>query len=107
MLVQIGDHDSVAPPAAARRTAALAGTFAESRSYPVDHFDVYDGEWQRQALADQIQFLDRQLEAARLGHASRRSSLTQRSPLQCTDRSVAVAGSARATRSESGEVRGG
>jgi uncharacterized protein len=61
ILVQIGDHDSVAPPAAARRTAALAGSFAEVCSYPVDHFDVYDGQWQRQALADQLRFLDRQL----------------------------------------------
>jgi len=61
ILVQVGDHDSVAPPAAAKRAAALAGPNAEVRTYPVDHFDVYDGPAQRRALADQIQFLGRHL----------------------------------------------
>jgi pimeloyl-ACP methyl ester carboxylesterase len=61
LLVQVGDHDSVAPPAAARRAAARAGRFGEVRRYPVDHFDVYDGPAQQQALADQVAFLGRHL----------------------------------------------
>ena len=61
LLVQIGEHDSVAPPSAARRTAAKAGSWAQSTTYPVDHFDVYEGPWQERALADQIAFLGRHL----------------------------------------------
>ncbi len=62
LLVQVGTNDSVAPPDAARRTAAKAG--AQLCEYPVDHFDVYDGHWQEQALADQITFLSRHLTRA-------------------------------------------
>jgi pimeloyl-ACP methyl ester carboxylesterase len=61
ILVQVGDNDSVAPPAAAKRTAALAGGYAELRTYPIDHFDVYDGPVQREALTDQLGFLGRRL----------------------------------------------
>jgi hypothetical protein len=41
--------------------AAIIGNRAEVRRYPVDHFDVYAGDWQQQALADQLQFLRRHL----------------------------------------------
>lgn len=61
LLVQIGDHDSVAPPAAAHRAATRAGIYGSVRTYPVDHFDVYEGHWQERALADQISFLGRHL----------------------------------------------
>ncbi|MFF8567363.1 alpha/beta hydrolase [Streptomyces albidoflavus] len=61
LLIQLGTRDRVAPPSAARRTARLAGAGAELCAYPVDHFDVYDGPWQRQALADQLHFLRRTL----------------------------------------------
>ncbi|MGW4534569.1 alpha/beta hydrolase [Nocardia sp. NPDC004340] len=57
ILIQIGTNDSVAPPAAARRVAAKVGRRARVREYPVDHFDVYDGPWQRRAAADQVAFL--------------------------------------------------
>ena len=63
MLVQIGELDSVAPPAAALSAAMAAGAKAEVRTYPVDHFDVYDGPWQQQALADQVEFATRHLGA--------------------------------------------
>lgn len=65
LLVQIGEHDAVAPPSAAHRAAAKAGDHAEVRTYPVDHFDVYAGRWHRQALADQLAFLGKQLAPAR------------------------------------------
>lgn len=61
LLVQIGDNDKVAPPAAAHRAADKAGRHATVRTYPVDHFDVYDGQWQQQALADQLSFLGQHL----------------------------------------------
>jgi fermentation-respiration switch protein FrsA (DUF1100 family) len=63
LLVQIGDNDAVAPPTAAHRAADKAGRHATVRTYPVDHFDVYEGHWQQQALSDQITFLGRHLAA--------------------------------------------
>jgi pimeloyl-ACP methyl ester carboxylesterase len=60
-LVQIGDRDSVAPPAVAHAAAALGDPYAEVRQYPVDHFDVYEGVWHRRVLDDQLQFLRRHL----------------------------------------------
>ena len=61
MLVQIGENDAVAPPAAAWKAANKAGSHAEVVTYPVNHFDVYEGTWQEQILGDQIDFLTRQL----------------------------------------------
>ncbi|PVC76127.1 alpha/beta fold hydrolase [Streptomyces sp. CS081A] len=69
ILVQVGTDDHVAPPDAARRTARKAGTWAQLREYPVDHFDVYDGSWQKLALADQLAFLSRALDPARSARA--------------------------------------
>lgn len=64
LLVQVGAHDAVAPPAAARRAAVKAGNRAQVRDYPVGHFDVYAGPWQERILADQIEFLTAVLEKA-------------------------------------------
>lgn len=61
VLVQVGEYDAVAPPSAARRAATRAGRYAETVTYPVDHFDVYDGGWQERVLADQLDFLTRHL----------------------------------------------
>jgi len=63
ILVQYGENDAVAPPSAAKRAATDAGRYAEVRSYPVDHFEVYEGHWQHRALGDQIEFLRRHLDA--------------------------------------------
>jgi pimeloyl-ACP methyl ester carboxylesterase len=57
VLVQVGLHDRIAPPGAARRAAKKAGT--QLSEYPVDHLDVYAGPWQQRALADQLRFLVR------------------------------------------------
>ncbi|MET8424489.1 alpha/beta fold hydrolase [Nocardia sp. NPDC004860] len=57
ILVQVGTNDSVAPPSAALRVAAKAGPRARIREYPVDHFDIYQGPWQQQAVTDQLEFL--------------------------------------------------
>jgi uncharacterized protein len=75
LLVQIGDHDAVAPPAAAHLAAKRAG--ASVHTYPVDHFDVYDGVWQQRALADQVEFLAGHL-AGEVDSASDRERLTAR-----------------------------
>lgn len=61
LLVQVGENDRVAPPGAARRAAKKAGHLAQLCEYPVDHFDVYDGPWQQQALADQLAFMRQHL----------------------------------------------
>lgn len=61
ILVQVGENDAVAPPAAAWAAAEKAGRYAEVRNYPVNHFDVYDGVWQQRLLADQVAFLTRTL----------------------------------------------
>ncbi|WP_433565158.1 hypothetical protein ACQP1O_07675 [Nocardia sp. CA-151230] len=57
ILVQVGTNDSVAPPSAALRVAAKVGPRARVREYPVDHFDIYQGPWQRRAVTDQLEFL--------------------------------------------------
>lgn len=61
ILLQIGTHDLIAPPDAARRTATRAARWAQMLEYPIDHFDFYDGRWQQQVLADQLDFLTRAL----------------------------------------------
>lgn len=61
LLVQVGEYDAVAPPSAARRAASRAGRYAETVTYPLDHFDVYDGDGQERVLADQLDFLTRHL----------------------------------------------
>lgn len=62
-LVQIGDLDRSAPPAAAARAAQRAG--ARVHHYPCDHFDVYPGQpWHDRAVADQIAFLVQSLTPA-------------------------------------------
>jgi pimeloyl-ACP methyl ester carboxylesterase len=72
LLVQIGENDSVAPPQAAFRAAVKVGIHAQVETYPVDHFDVYDGQWQKQALTDQLTFLANLL--ARPKHVSQRAN---------------------------------
>lgn len=60
-LFQIATDDQVVPVGAARRMAARAGGPSHVEEYPVDHFDVYDGAWQRRVVADQIAFLGQAL----------------------------------------------
>jgi fermentation-respiration switch protein FrsA (DUF1100 family) len=61
LLVQVGENDSVVPPASSKRAATRAGGPSELKAYPLDHFDIYDGPEQHRALADQIDFLRRHL----------------------------------------------
>jgi uncharacterized protein len=63
ILVQIADHDAVAPVKAAQEAAWRATGRAEVRNYPIGHFDVYTGAPFERALADQVHFLSRHLTA--------------------------------------------
>ena len=69
VLVQICEHDSVAPTAAAEAAVRLLGTRAEAVRYPIGHFEPYVGEHFERSLADQLRFLRRHL-AARAGSGS-------------------------------------
>lgn len=66
VLIQVGDRDTVAPPAAAEATARRGGPGVEVRHYAADHFDVYVGEGLAQVLGDQVRFLRRHLAASRV-----------------------------------------
>ncbi|WP_410874636.1 alpha/beta hydrolase [Nocardia sp. A7] len=57
VLFQVGSIDSIAPPAAARRSAQKVESGVQLLEYPIDHFDVYEGPWQKQAVGDQLRFL--------------------------------------------------
>jgi pimeloyl-ACP methyl ester carboxylesterase len=64
ILIQIADRDSVAPVKAAQDAAWRATGRAEVRTYPVGHFDVYEGEPFERSVADQLHFLRRHLNAS-------------------------------------------
>jgi dienelactone hydrolase len=74
MLMQIGANDAVVPPGAARRAAEKAGYWAQVREYPIDHLDVFQSRWQKQALDDQLEFLTRVLDPARAADVHLRSA---------------------------------
>jgi len=59
LLVQLGDNDTVVPASAALTAAERAGGDTETLRYPVDHFDVYAGPWHARLLADQVDFIAR------------------------------------------------
>lgn len=64
LLIQIAERDAVVSVDAAKRTAAKAAGWAEVRTYPVEHFEIYVGENRSRAIADQLQFLRRHLVSA-------------------------------------------
>jgi dienelactone hydrolase len=61
VLVQICEHDSVAPATAAERTVRALGRHGEVRRYPIGHFEPYVGEHFERSIADQLDFLRRHL----------------------------------------------
>jgi fermentation-respiration switch protein FrsA (DUF1100 family) len=63
ILFCICDNDAVAPAKAALRYAETAPR-GEVKRYPVGHFDIYLGEPFERAVADQTEFLVRNLEVA-------------------------------------------
>lgn len=63
ILFCVCDTDSVAPPGPTLRYAAKAPRGTVKR-YPQGHFDIYVGDAFEQVVADQLQFLDRNLKAS-------------------------------------------
>jgi alpha-beta hydrolase superfamily lysophospholipase len=64
-LLCVGEADRVASPGPAI-AAARRAPLGELRTYPgIDHFDVYDGPGHEAVVADQVEFLRRQLLAGR------------------------------------------
>ena len=61
ILVQICEHDAVAPVDSAERAAALAGLQATVVRYALGHFDVYRGPGFEMSVADQLAFFRKQL----------------------------------------------
>lgn len=59
MLVQVGAQDTIVAPGPGEAMAARVR--AELRSYPADHFDVYEGPVHERVLRDQLEFLSRHL----------------------------------------------
>jgi dienelactone hydrolase len=64
VLVCICEKDTVAPAKAANKWVGEAGPNVESKSYPYGHFDIYLGDAFEEVIADQIEFLARELAAA-------------------------------------------
>jgi uncharacterized protein len=75
ILIQIGDRDAVAPPEQARAAAWRAKGRVEVREYPCEHFDIYRS-WRDRAIADQLHFLSRHLEAVEAGEQASLTSKT-------------------------------
>ena len=69
-LLQLCEHDTVAPVRAAEKAAARMPA-SEVVRYPVGHFDVYTGDAFERSVSDQVAFLTRHLEP---GGTSRQSS---------------------------------
>jgi len=61
VLVQICEHDSVAPVAAAEEAVRRLGRLAEVRRYPIGHFAPYFGADFERSVGDQLDFLRRHL----------------------------------------------
>jgi len=74
ILVQIADHDAIAPVKAAQDAAWRATGRAEVRTYPIGHFDIYSGPPFERAIADQLHFLSRHV-----GNPSRERSVARAS----------------------------
>jgi len=61
VLVQICEHDSVAPVASAEQVVRLLGSLAEAQRYPIGHFEPYFGAHFERSVSDQLAFLQRHL----------------------------------------------
>ena len=66
VLLQICDEDvATTPPGAVEKARKRLGKLAEIIHYPIDHFDIYLGEWFEQAVSDQLIFFRKHLLAPR------------------------------------------
>jgi len=65
-LLCVCDSDSVAPAGATLKHAAKM-PLSEVKRYPLGHFDIYSGAGFESVMADQLEFIQRQLPVARSG----------------------------------------
>jgi hypothetical protein len=59
LLVQICDHDSLAPTGA--ETEKVLREYAEVKRYPIGHFDIYTGSHFERSVSDQLAFFRKHL----------------------------------------------
>jgi uncharacterized protein len=71
VLLQVGENDAVAPPAAIDRVARRLGGRAEVCRYPAGYFDVYVEPWRTRNIDDQVAFLTKHLTPAAVDVAQR------------------------------------
>ena len=61
VLLQICEHDAITPMSAAEETERALGNYAETKYYPIGHFDIYTGDNFERAVSDQVQFFKKHL----------------------------------------------
>jgi pimeloyl-ACP methyl ester carboxylesterase len=71
VLLQIGEHDAVAPADAIESVARRLGGRAEVRRYPAGHFDVYVEPWLTKNIEDQVAFFTKHLTPTTVDAAER------------------------------------
>ncbi len=52
------EKDNLAAPDSYKRAAEILGNKAEVRSYPIGHFDIYEGEYFEKATGEMVAFLE-------------------------------------------------
>jgi uncharacterized protein len=55
------EKDNLAAPDSYKRAAEILGNKAEVRSYPIGHFDIYEGEYFEKAIGEMVIFLKNHL----------------------------------------------
>lgn len=61
VLLQICEEDNLLSERSYRGTAKILGEYAEVKTYPIGHFDIYVGENLEKAVSDQIEFFKKHL----------------------------------------------
>ena len=61
VLVQVCEHDSVAPIESSEQVIRMLGPLGEARRYPIGHFEPYFGARFERSVSDQLEFLRRHL----------------------------------------------
>jgi len=61
VLLQVGDHDHAVPEKAVKKAEKMMGPRIQVIHYPIDHFDVYRGDYLAKAVNDQAAFFRKHL----------------------------------------------
>ena len=57
VLILVCEQDNLVSPQSHLKAAQAVGDRACIKSYPIGHFDIYEGVWFEEALAQQITFI--------------------------------------------------